>query len=372
MLDRNFLLNSELLLGHEVLGKLGEKCSSLGKRALIICSADSHFTRLCGRVEEELKKASIDFQYFRDVKPNPESDDIEKGARVLKDSGADFILSIGGGSTIDTGKAVSLFLALGSAGWDALFSRYCDFSSTERDLEGLVPSVAIATTAGTGSHLTQATVVTHNGEKKTLYHPQLKPVMSFLDSSTQAEMPLSLRRITGFDAFTHAFESYISTTSNALARALSVGAMKIFLQYLKQDEFSQDDILELIYGDSMAGLALSIGGAGIPHPLSEFLGSIKPAPHGACLAVFYPAYLEHLENEQNEWFIKLCQELGYDSTASFIDAVNSLLKHIGLAKTMRDYGAGEEEKNFVLNHPAIPHLPWASASEIRSIIERSY
>lgn len=368
----NFLLNSELVMGEGALELIGGKCADFGKKALLICAEEPPFEGICRKIESRLEAASVAYRYFRGVKPNPRSGDIEEGAELLKRWGADVILSIGGGSAVDTGKAISLFALKGGEGWDALFAAHGDFSSTRRDLRGLTPSLAVPTTAGTGAHLTQAAVITYNGEKRTLYHPQLKPRIAFLDRETQKEMPLSLRRVTGFDALTHAFESYLGKGSHPLSRSLSIGALRLIMATLPQETFAGEEVDKLIAADSMAGLALSIGGAGIPHPLSELLGSMRPLAHGACLAVFYPAYLDHLMEEAHPLFPQMAAEMGYPSAEALREALLAFLDRIGLKQTMRDLGFSREEKEALLRHPLVGALPWAGKEAVQTIIEKSY
>lgn len=369
----NIFLNSNLKIGFDFLSCIGEDVIKYGKRCLIVCTNNESFFLLRDTVEKSFCEHNIIFQYFHDIKPNPYSDDIEKGIRKILDFKPDFLLAIGGGSTIDSAKAMSFVHNQKNISWDVLFEKFNDFSNLDRDLEKLIPVVAIPTTAGTGSHVTQAAVITHNKMKQTLYHQQLKPCLAFLDISIHIKAPITLRRITGFDAFSHAFESYISPMASPISKALSIHAIKIIMNILPhQSMLIKEGAEQLVFADSLAGLGLSIAGGGIPHPLSELLASyLETVPHGVCLSIFYPAYLDFLIESNNMNFIELAKELHIASTVNLKNSIINFINELKLNKKLEEYGLNIDKIQEMCKHPLLNNLPWATREALQKIIKNS-
>jgi alcohol dehydrogenase class IV len=150
----------------------------------------------------------------------------------------------------------------------------------------------------------------------------------------------ALRKITGFDAFTHAFESYISPMASPISKALSIHAIKTIMKVLPtQSIFTEEGTEQLVFADSLAGLGLSIAGGGIPHPLSELLASyLETVPHGVCLSIFYPAYLDFLIESHNMNFIELAEELHIDSTMNLKSSIVNFIHELKINKRLKEYG----------------------------------
>ncbi|MBM3293689.1 MAG: iron-containing alcohol dehydrogenase [Candidatus Aminicenantes bacterium] len=285
---------TEIRFGAGRLDEVGESVARLGRRCLIVTvPAFPGFELVVQRVKTSLTASAVAFAHFDGVIPNPTTAVVSAGASQAQDFGADVVLGVGGGSSLDTAKAVAVEARHPGTSWDYLFFR--DRQPTEQTL----PIVAVTTTSGTGSHVTQVAVVTNPDErsKSALYHPRLFPKISLVDPELVLTAPARVTAATGFDVFAHAFESFINPGGSAYTDLLASEALKIVASSLPAAVRSGHDLgarTAMAWADTLAGLAIANAGVTLPHGISMAVGGLYPhVAHGEALASVYPAILRY-------------------------------------------------------------------------------
>ena len=265
------------------LDQLGDICKRYGTRALMVTTPDAPLQPLYARVKQILQKEGIEVIHFDEVMPNPDAEMVERGFALLKEHPCDFVLAVGGGSSIDTAKAIAFANGADHIDWDHIFSAYdSPFTIDPSYSEQHLPLISIPTTSGTGSQVTQAAVITRGKEKITFYHTDNFSRECILDPELMLTLPVRMSAATGFDAFTHAFEAYINPRASHYSKMDSLEAMRLIVENLPK---VMEEPKELRYreamslADTLAGRALANSGADAPHPLSEIcLLYTSPSP----------------------------------------------------------------------------------------------
>ena len=217
---------SKIYFECDSLNQLPNILKKYGKKIFIVTTPDEPLVPLYNRVKALCEDNGLEYLHFDQVTPNPSSTMIEKGHEMLNAYHADIVLAVGGGSSIDTAKVLALTNQDETIDWDMLFEK---FDSPYGDYgvysENVLPIISVPTTSGTGSQVTQAAVISRNHDKCTIYHPQCISKEVILDPSLVATLPLKMSMATGFDAFTHAFESYLNVHHSVYSRFDSVNAI---------------------------------------------------------------------------------------------------------------------------------------------------
>ncbi len=332
------------------------------------------------RVKKLLEEQGIRVIHFDKVEPDPHSEMLEQGIQLLRENPVDFLVAVGGGSSIDSAKALAFTYGLAEVNWQALFDVYnSPFENPAAPSDQVLPILAIPTTSGTGSQVTQASVVTHAGEKLTFYHQVLFAKEAILDSELLLTMPRGLTAMSGFDAFTHAFESFISRNGTSLSRLDSQNSLRLIFRNLPVAIDEPTNLvarMNMSLADTLAGKALSNGGAEAPHPLSELIGSFVRVPHGQALASVYPAFLRASAEKYAEPYAEILSLMRENSAfltdeADLASAVETFLTVIGLRKTLPELGVTDEIFGQILAHPMLDHLPFGDCAYLRGILEAS-
>lgn len=263
----------------------------LGNRAMIVTgSAGAKSSGALDDVTKELKSDGIEYIVQSGIPANPPLLDAYDAGKKAFEFNADFIIGIGGGSAMDTAKAVAAFAANPDITPKEIFT-------ASNLTNGALPIVLIPTTAGTGSEANPYSVLSlPGGEKKRTYSsPYAWAKTAFLDPAYTESLNYSATISTALDAFAHALESYLSPKANALSTMLSEYAAKNIWEVLTQmpDEFSEEHRDMLCYASCAAGAAISITGTGFPHPLGYSLTMLSGIPHGRACAVFHGDYIEY-------------------------------------------------------------------------------
>ena len=243
-----------------------------------------------------------------------------------------------------------------------------------------LPIIAIPTTSGTGSQVTQAAVISNGEEKLSIYHQQCFPTYCLLDPELVATLPLRMSMATGFDAFTHAFESYINVHHSTYSRMDSINALKLIYEHLPKlhdDISSLEERKYMSLADTLAGKALSNSGADLPHPLSEIIGGYTHMTHGIALACVFPAYISVMKDKNKECFEQLCKVLvpnieSDDYGEELEKIVVKFLQSIGLYNTLKELGVSQEDFEKICSHPALHHLPFASYQQCIEVLNKAY
>ena len=308
----------------------------------------------CGvyqKVSDNLVKNKIPSVMFSDITPDPTIRDVKNAYNEFKRSGADFILAIGGGSPIDTAKAVSII---------ASNPKYADIVSLgghKDDLNPPIPVIAVPTTAGSASEVSKSFVITDEvtGKKIVCFNDKVLPVETFIDAGLMVTLPDIITLSSGFDALSHAIESLISKNANILTKTLAREAIKIIVKNLPKCYDDPEDLdarENMAYAQYMAGLSYSNSGLGIAHSIAHAIGGKYHIQHGIALAMVLPAVLKFNMYSDSVTEYKAIAEAFNIETDSKPDieiarmAVKEIEKFkndFNIPKKLSDYGVREED-----------------------------
>jgi alcohol dehydrogenase class IV len=382
----NYFQPTEIRFGRGRFAELGPVASRFGRRALLVSVREEPcFHGLFSRAKAQLVKAGLAVSRFDGVVPNPTTEVVARGARAARAFKADVVVAVGGGSTMDTAKAIAVEATHPGGAWDYLFFR--DKQPTAKTL----PVVAVTTTSGTGSHVTQVAVVTNPSEmnKSALYHPLLYPKASLVDPELMATLPSKVTASTGFDVFAHAFESYINPGGSAYTEVMALEAIRLVARFLPaavKNGKDRDAREGMAWADTLAGLCIANAGVTLPHGIGMAIGGLYPhVAHGQALAVVYPAILEYTHRFAPERFAavgrildpRLAGKKGVRAAEGAAEAIKRFIKKIGMGLRLRDLKVpkGELEalarQSLVLpdfkNHPRL-----ATLADVENILDRSH
>jgi len=377
---------TEIRFGRGRLAELGSVTARFGRRALLVSVREEPcFHGLFSRAKSLLAKAGLAVTRFDGVIPNPTTDVVARGARAARAFRADVIVAVGGGSTMDTAKAIAVEATHAGGAWDYLFFRKTQ--PTARTL----PVIAVTTTSGTGSHVTQVAVLTNPVErnKSALYHPLLYPRASLVDPELMVTLPAKVTAATGFDVFAHAFESYINPGGSPYTDMMALEAIRIVARSLPAAVKNGKDVDAregMAWADTLAGLCIANAGVTLPHGIGMAIGGLYPhVAHGEALAVVYPAILEYTYKVAPAKFAAVGRILdprlaglkGVRAAEGASAAIQRFIKRVGMGLRLRDLKVPKAElealarQSLVLpdykNHPRL-----ATLADVEAILKRSY
>lgn len=360
------------------LREIGTVCARYGRKCLMVTTPDEPLRPLYERVKGLLAGQGIEVVHFDRVSPNPSVEMVQEGFELLKKEKASFVLGVGGGSSIDTAKTLAFTNGRESIDWDELFEKFSSpYVNYEPYSDTVLPLITVPTTSGTGSQVTQAAVISRGKEKITFYHPQIFSRECILDPELMLTLPARITASTGFDAFTHAFESYINPRASRYSEMDSLEAMKLVAENLPKvlkDPKNLEYRSCMSIADTLAGRALANSGAQAPHPLSEIIGGITHLPHGEALAVVFPAFIRHSIPANREKYETVARIFSPEAEKAedLYDLMTAFLKEIGLYRTMKDMQVSREDFEEVLRSPVLDVLPFGSREELETILRESY
>jgi len=359
MLDFHYYMPTRILFGPDSLAKLGETPHlPRGKKAMIVIGQSGTMVKhgYLSRVQGLLAKQDVQTIVFDKVRPNPESDTVDEAAALCREHGVNFIVGLGGGSTIDSAKAIALMAANPGKYWDYMLSGSGGGQTPEKDA---LPVVAIPTTAGTGTEADPWTVVTKSGssEKIGWGNDSTFPALSVVDPKLMLSVPPRQTAYTGMDAFFHAAEAYLATCRQPASDALALEAVHLIAHTLPQ-AVAEGDNLEartvMAWASTAAGLCESYSSCISQHSLEHALSAFHPdLPHGAGLVLISKAYFGFLAACGEDRLADLALAMG-DTLAedideevegvAFLDALDQLIENVGLGEEkLSDYGVTREE-----------------------------
>ena len=319
------------------------------KKALVVTDKDLIKFNVATRVTELLKNNNLEFEIFDEVKANPTINVVLKGIEKFKEAKADYIIAIGGGSSIDTAKAIGIIINN---------PEYSDVRSLEGAVETknkCVDIIAVPTTAGTAAEVTINYVITDEEKKRKFVcvDPHDIPIIAVVDSEMMSSMPKGLTAATGMDALTHAIEGYITKGAWELTDALHLKAIEIISRSLRSAVNNEPKGREdMALGQYVAGMGFSNVGLGIVHGMAHPLGAFYDTPHGIANAVILPYVMEYNAEATGEKYREIARAMGVTGVDNMsqeeyrkaaIDAVKKLSEDVGIPKTLREIGVKEED-----------------------------
>ncbi|MBE0687248.1 MAG: iron-containing alcohol dehydrogenase [Anaerolineaceae bacterium] len=376
---------TEIRFGRGRLEEAGEVAGRFGKRCLIVSTpVNAVFKPMIDRVKCSLKKAGVECAHFDGVVPNPTTDCVTAGAKMAKSFEADVILGIGGGSSMDTAKAISVEATHPGTAWDYLYFKTSPTSNT-------LPIIAVSTTSGTGSQVTQVAVMTETKTKtkSAIYNAIIYPKVAIIDPDLMETLPPHITASTGFDAFCHAFESYLHPSSSPYTEHMALEAMALVVKYLPEIVAGSEDKEgreALAWADTLAGLCIANAGVTLPHGIGMTIsGHCPQIMHGESLAVIYPEFTRFTYPFAISQFAAMGRIFDSNlktlpdmqAAAQSCQAMDTFLKEIGMWLNLKDLGATIEDVSAIadnsrvlpdyLNNPKI-----ASRDEIFDMLMAGY
>lgn len=307
------------------------------RRALVVTDQFLYQSGAAARVGDVLSQAGVEYAVYYHVTPNPTVEIVNECIRAAKALEVDLLLALGGGSAIDTAKAVSIVVANGG--------NVEQYEGIDQSSRPGIPIVAINTTAGTGSECTSFYIVTDpvRHSKMTMVDTNCMVTIAVNDIDFMMSMPPKLTAATGMDALTHAIEAILSQNATPITDKDAVWAVQVITQYLPRAVANGSDEearLMMAYAENVAGMAFSNAGLGMVHAMAHALGGRYNLPHGVCNAVLLPYVLEFngSEPETQKGFAKIAQAMQlprWDASA-VIAAVRSLSSGVGIAGSLQE------------------------------------
>lgn len=385
----NFYQPTRIHFGAGRIKEIGQICAKYGDTCLLVTTSNSEevLRPLYDRVKSYLSEAGLMVIHFDEVIPNPVISGIEKAIAIVKKENISVILGLGGGSSIDTAKSIALFQGAADIRWQEIFSAYTN-PFAEYSLPGAkpLPLIAVPTTAGTGSELTQAMVISdpEHDDKECIFHDKIFPLEAVIDVELMKTLPPYLTAVTGFDAFTHSFESFLREHASPYTKLLGIKAMSLIIEALPGLVKEPDNIAlreKMALAEMFGGISLANAAAAMPHPLSEIIGGIAPRiPHGQCLACIYPRFLDYTAPLQAERCAAIARlfDPGFaalpDSQAALKlpGLMRNFLERAGIGKTFSQCGLTEAEMDKAAGHFLLDVLPFAPKETMVKILRNSF
>ncbi|MEO8757397.1 MAG: iron-containing alcohol dehydrogenase [Devosia sp.] len=296
-----------------------------------------------------LKDAGFDVGVFADVKPNPISANVNAGVEVLRKGGYDGVIAFGGGSGLDVGKAIAFMAGQTRPMWD--FEDIGDWW-TRADPKGIFPIIAVPTTAGTGSEVGRASVITDETThtKKVIFHPLMQPKIVIVDPELTVGMPPFITVGTGFDALAHCLEAYCAPGYHPMADGIAVEGVRLVLENLPKVVANPNDIEARGHMMSAAAMGATAfqKGLGAIHALSHPVGALYDTHHGMTNAVFMPYVLVVNRDAIEAKIARLAAYCGMSpSFDAFLDAVTALRQSLKVPHTLRDFKLDDLKRDLI-------------------------
>lgn len=318
------------------------------KKALVVTDPDLIKFNVAKNVTDLLEKAGLAYDIFSQVKANPTVKVVKAGIEAFKAAGADYLIAIGGGSSMDTAKAIGIIINN---------PEYADVTSLEGAIDTknpCVPIIAVPTTAGTAAEVTINYVITDEEKKRKFVcvDPHDIPVVAIIDAKMMSSMPKGLTASTGMDALTHAIEGYTTLGAWELTDMMHLKAIEIISRSLRKavenDPQGRED---MALGQYIAGMGFSNVGLGVVHGMAHPLGAFYDTPHGIANAVLLPCVMEYNAEYTGEKFKYIAEAMGIDTTgmsqaeyrAAAVNAVKQLSKDVGIPEKLHEIGVKEED-----------------------------
>lgn len=336
-----FNLNETSYHGSGAINEIAAEAKGRGFRKAFVCSdPDLIKFGVTKKVLDVLDEASLSYEVYSDIKANPTIENVQHGVEAFKKSGADYIIAIGGGSSMDTAKAIGIIIT------NPEFSDVRSLEGTAPTKNPCTPIIAVPTTAGTAAEVTINYVITDVEKKRKFVcvDPHDMPIIAVVDPDMMSSMPKGLTASTGMDALTHAIEGYTTKGAWEMSDMFHLKAIEIISKSLRKAVANDPEGREgMALGQYIAGMGFSNVGLGIAHSMAHTLGAVYDTPHGVACAMMLPIVMDFNKDATGEKYKEIARAMGVKNVDSMsqdeyrqaaIDAVRKLSKDVGIPEVI--------------------------------------
>ena len=348
-----FVLNEASYHGSGAIREIAGEVKGRGFKKCFVCSdPDLIKFGVTKKVTDVLDNASIPYDIYSEIKPNPTIENVQTGVSAFRASGADCIIAIGGGSSMDTAKAIGIIIE------NPEFEDVVSLEGVAPTKNKCVPIIAVPTTAGTAAEVTINYVITDaaKNRKMVCVDPKDIPIIAVVDPDMMSTMPKGLTAATGMDALTHAIEGYITKGAWELSDMFHIKAIEIIAKNLRGAvENTPEGRTEMALGQYIAGMGFSNVGLGLVHSMAHPLGAVYDTPHGVANAIILPTVMEYNAPATGEKYRDIAKAMGVenvdamsleDARKAAVDAVRKLSEDVGIPADLKEI-VKEEDVDFL-------------------------
>lgn len=350
-MSTRFVLNETSYFGRGAREELPEEIKKRGfKKVFLVSDKSLVEAGVTKKIEDILTDAGIEYVLYSEIKPNPTIKNVTDGVAACKASEADLIVAVGGGSSMDTAKGISIVMTNPDR------ADIKSLNGLSNTVNRGMPVIALPTTAGTAAEVTINYVITDEERKIKMVcvDPNDIPIIAIIDSELMESMPKSLAAATGMDALTHAVEGYITKSHNEMSDMFHMKAIKLIFKYLPAAVNDKDpEAVEMMgLAQYIAGMGFSNVGLGIVHSMAHQLGAVYDTPHGIANSMLLPTVMRFNGEVCADRFRDILINIGRPDAANlndqdvintFVWMLSELGKSVGITQTIKDYGAKEED-----------------------------
>lgn len=331
------MLNETSYHGSGAIQEIATEAKAHGfKKALVCSDPDLIKFGVTAKVTDILDKNGLEYELYSEIKPNPTIDNVKHGVETFKKSGADYLIAIGGGSSMDTSKAIGIIIA------NPEFEDVRSLEGVAPTKKPCVPIIAVPTTAGTAAEVTINYVITDVERKRKFVcvDPHDMPIIAIVDPDMMSSMPKGLTASTGMDALTHAIEGYTTKAAWEMTDMFHLKATEIIARSLRSAVANEKEGREgMALGEYIAGMGFSNVGLGIAHSMAHTLGAVYDTPHGVACAMMLPIVMEYNADCTGEKYREIARAMGVKGVDDMsveeyrkaaIDAVAQLSVDVGI------------------------------------------
>ncbi len=348
------ILNETSYFGKGAISNVAAEVKARGlQKVLLVTDKDLVKFNVATKVMKVMDDAGIPYTVYDDIKANPTIQNVQEGVELCKKEGADCIVAVGGGSVIDTSKAIGIIMT------NPEFADVRSLEGTADTKNPCLPIIAISTTSGTAAEVTINYVITdvEKHRKFVCVDPHDIPVVAIVDPEMSASMPKGLCAATGMDALTHAIEGYITKGAWELTDMLHLKAIEIIARSLRKSVAGDmDGREEMAIGQYIAGMGFSNVGLGIVHSMAHPLSALYDTPHGVACATILPTVLEYNAEATGEKYREIARAMGVEGVDTMtqeeyrkaaVQAVRQLGQDVGIPQKVSEVGVKEEDIHFL-------------------------
>ena len=350
-MSERFVLNETAYFGRGCRTELSNEIKTRGfNKVLVVTDNALYECGVTGKVTQILDEAGIAYEVYSEVKPNPTVKNVQDGVAKCKESGADVIVAVGGGSAMDTAKGISIIMTNPDR------ADVVSLNGASNTANKGMPMIALPTTHGTAAEVTINYVITDEERKVKMVcvDPHDIPILAIVDSELMESLPKGTAAATGLDALTHAVEGYITKAHNTMSDMFHMRAIELIFENLPKAVNEKDPkaIENMSIAQYMAGMGFSNVGLGIVHSMAHQLGAVYDTPHGIANAILLPTVMRFNGEVCADRFREILCHIGrpdardlndQDVINTFVWKITELSKAVGVTQTVKDTGCKEED-----------------------------